>query len=135
MSAEKSPWQDAASIPRSEWAVAIAGALLVLVVIGYMVHLALTEKGTPPDISVAIETVRPASGGYLAEIKAVNEGGSTAADVTIEAAMTDDGQEVEARQVMLDFLPMHSERTAGIVFEHDPGRFHVELRVLSHREP
>lgn len=136
MSAEKStPGKDAARIPRSEWAVAVVGALLVLGVIGYMAYLALTERGAPPDISVVIESVQPASGGYLARIEAVNEGGSTAADVTIEASVTDGGQDIETRQVMLDFLPMHSERTAGIVFEHDPGRFQVELRVLSHREP
>lgn len=129
------PRQEAARIPWSEWAVAAVGSVLVLGVILYMAYLALTEHGAPPDISLAIERVHPASGGYLAEIVAVNSGGTTAADVTIEAVMKHRGRDIESRQLMFDFLPMHSERTAGIVFERDPGEFQVELRVLSHREP
>ena len=130
-----SPREEAARIPLSEWAVAIAGSLLVVGVIGYMAYLALTERGTPPDITVAIARVRPASGGYLAEISALNPGGSTAAAVTVEAVLKQDGQDAEVREVVFDFLPMHSERAAGIVFRRDPRQFQVELRVLSHREP
>jgi len=129
------PRQEAARIPWSEWAVAILGSVLVLGVIVYMGFLALTEHGAPPDISLAIERVHSASGGYLAEIVAVNSGGTTAADVTIEASVNDGDRKLETREVMFDFLPMHSERSAAIVFERDPGPFQVKLRVLSHREP
>jgi uncharacterized protein (TIGR02588 family) len=128
------PRQEAARIPWSEWAVAVLGAVLVLGVVGYMTWLALTEHGAPPDISLRIASVRPASGGYLAEIVAVNRGGTTVADVKVEAVMTHAGA-AESREVDFDFLPMHSERSAGIVFERDPGKFPVALRVLSHREP
>ncbi|MGE0667231.1 MAG: hypothetical protein AB7O49_11800 [Sphingomonadales bacterium] len=134
MNRKRTTREEAARIPLSEWLTAFLGALLVLSVICYTAYLAVTERGTPPDISLRVEQVRPASGGYLAEIAAINRGGSTAAEVTVEAVLRA-GERAETRQLVFDFLPMHSRRSAGMVFRSDPRRHPLELRVLSHREP
>ncbi len=127
--------EGARKIPRSEWAVAFIGLMLVVGVIAYLIHVALTDRDTPPDIAVRAVDVAPASGGYLVRIEAFNSGGQAAADVRIDATLERDGAAIETRDLSFDFLPTRSTRRGGIVFRHNPDAFQMELRVVSHREP
>jgi uncharacterized protein (TIGR02588 family) len=135
MGDERSPGQAAARIPRAEWAVALTGLALVAATIGYMLAVAATERDTPPDIVASVERVHRASGGWVAEIAVDNRGGSTAAEVTIRAALGDGGREVETGEVVLGYVPMHSRRSAAIIFRRDPRAHAIDLRAVSHREP
>jgi uncharacterized protein (TIGR02588 family) len=135
MEKKSSALDDARRIPRSEWAVAIGGLVLVVGVIAYLIQVALTDKDTPPDITVTAVDVAPASGGYLVRIEAFNSGGQAAADVRIDATLRQDGAAIERRDLSFDFLPTRSKRRGGVVFRHNPDAFQMELSVVSHREP
>jgi uncharacterized protein (TIGR02588 family) len=122
-------------IPPSEWAVGVLGLVLVSGTIGYMVFMALTEGQNPPDVLAHVEQIVPSKRGYLVQIKALNHGGKAAAEVTIEGTLKRGDEEVETSDITFDFVPPHSERTAGLVFTHNPQDFELDLRTISHREP
>lgn len=135
MENKSSAHDDARRISRSEWAVAFLGLALVIGVIAYLIHVALTDRDTPPDIVLRVVDVGPASGGYLVRIEALNSGGQAAADVRIDATLEQAGEVIETRDLSFDFLPTRSKRRGGMVFRHNPDEFQIELRVVSHREP
>ncbi|MEN3950933.1 TIGR02588 family protein [Iodidimonas sp. SYSU 1G8] len=126
---------EARRIPRSEWAVALLGLTMVIGVIAYLVTIALTDKDTPPDITLKAVDIRPTSGGYLVRVEALNHGGQAAADVKIDATLKRGEDVIERREISFDFLPTRSKRVGGVIFSQDPATHGLELQVLSHREP
>ena len=73
------------TIPLLEWVVAGLGVLLVGGAIVFLVYHSMTRGRTPPDLRAVAERVLELDHGYVVQFRALNEGGSTAAEVTIEA--------------------------------------------------
>jgi uncharacterized protein (TIGR02588 family) len=121
-----SPW---------EWATGALGALLVLATVAFLGYQAAAEDGTPPDLVVGVESVsRTASGAWRVEFTARNQGGTTAARVQIQGELRAPGAEPEMGEVILDYVPGHGERRAGLLFRGDPRRG-LELRALGYDLP
>jgi uncharacterized protein (TIGR02588 family) len=133
-SAEGAAAQSTAT-PIWEWIVALIGVVCVLGVIGLLGYEALYSERSLPAIAVHVETIAPTHGGYLVQIRVQNEGGTTAAEVTVEGTLTQGGEEIETSAVTLDYVPAHSERRAGLYFTTDPRQGALTLRATGYRTP
>ena len=133
MAAAKKP--SATAIPPLEWAAAAVGFALVCGVLGVMVWLGLTRGDAPAEVSVRAEVVAPAAGGYVVTIRAINTGGTTAADVMVEGELRGAGGVAETSTMTFKYLAPHSERRGGLFFEKDPRQFKLELRAKGYESP
>jgi uncharacterized protein (TIGR02588 family) len=123
--------------PFWEKAVGLAGLLIVLAVVGFLVYEALQPQ-TAANIVTEVKAVTPQAGGYLVDFVATNRGRQTAAAVTIEGALYDPAQgdqPVETAEVTFDYIPDQSGRTGSFVFEHDPRQYEVRLQVKGFMDP
>jgi uncharacterized protein (TIGR02588 family) len=122
-------------IPISEWIAASIGVVLVLSSIAILVHSALTSPASAPRLSIRATSIEKTGEQFLALIEITNEGGSTAADVRIEAELRDDGVAIERSETTVDFVPPRSKRRAGVLFSRKPQPNYLVLRVSGYREP
>jgi uncharacterized protein (TIGR02588 family) len=127
--------QDGGAPPLWEWVVALFGLALVLGSIGFMAYQAVAVDDSPPDVMVRTDAIRPLNHGYLVQIRAVNQGGSTAAGVTVEGLLMDERGGVETSAVDIDYVPPHSSRKGGLFFTQDPRKYSLQLRAKGYAEP
>ena len=73
---------------RLEWAVALAGLVVVLGAAGYMIAYAMTGAKGPPILQIAQVSVTPMGARYALRFEARNAGASTAAGVQVAAELT-----------------------------------------------
>ena len=121
--------------PLLEWIAGGLGAVLVAGAIAYLVHHALARDRTPPDIRLAVERVLELEKGYLVQFRASNQGGSAAAELTIEGQLTGPDGDTEASEAVLDYLPPRSDREGGLVFSRDPRVGQLSLRAKGYAKP
>ena len=121
--------------PLLEWIVAAVGLVLVLSTIGFTFYRAWRETETPPAVSVTVETIVAQDAGYLVTFRALNEGEGTAAAVTVEGVLLQDGEEIELSTASLDFVPSFSERQGGLFFTEDPEQYELQLRATGYADP
>ena len=117
------------------WSIGFFGLALVLGSILFMLYEALTGDTSPPDVTVHLESIEPSSSGFLVTFRAINEGGSTAAGLTIEGTLRDGIENIETSNTTIEYLPSHSERKGGLFFTGDPRQFELELRATGYEEP
>ena len=132
---QKKPNANRRGIPRSEWIAASIGAALVLGSIAILVYSALTSRDSPPRLLVQVASIQSAGAQFLVIIEVGNEGGSTAADVHIEAELRDRGVLVERSKTTVDFVPPKAKRRAGVFFSREPRANELTLRASGYREP
>jgi uncharacterized protein (TIGR02588 family) len=65
----------------------------------------------------------------------INEGGTTAAGLTVEGELRDGTESVETSDSTIDYVPSHSERQGGLFFTLDPGEYEVQLRAKGYEMP
>lgn len=123
------------AVPLLEWIVAAIGVLLVGGAIGYLVYHSMTRGETPPDVRVDAEQVLELPHGYVVQFRALNEGGSAAAQVTIEGELVDRDGATERGEAVLDYLPPRSDRTGGLLFKSDPRQGELRLRATGYAKP
>jgi uncharacterized protein (TIGR02588 family) len=125
----------AAGIPPLEWAAATVGLVLVCGALGVMVWLGLARGDTPADVSVRVDAVTALAKGYVVTIRAVNRGGITAADVTVEGELRSATGVAETSTMSFKYLAPHSERRGGLYFEKDPRQFELKLKPKGYETP
>lgn len=121
--------------PLSEWLVALLGLLVVLSALGFLGYEAVAGDTTAPDPLIRVTDIESVGGGYLAQLEILNQGGDTAAGLTVEGTLTRGGRVVETSDVTLDYLPGGSVREAGLFFSRNPRQGRLELRALGFQEP
>lgn len=127
--------QPHAEPPVWEWIIAGIGLILVIGAVGFMLYEAMTEKSEPPNFTVTVDSINPASDGYHVKFRVKNTGDQTAADVAIEGELKQGAEIVETTTVTLTYVPSDSEREAGFVFSKNPHEYELKLRVKSYEKP
>jgi uncharacterized protein (TIGR02588 family) len=117
------------------WAIGLLGALLVFGSIGFALYEAAAGDSSPPNVKVEVQSITPVQNGYLVEFRAINEGGRTAAGLTIEGELRNGTEIVESSDTTLDYLPSHSERSGGLFFTADPQEHQLQLRAKGYEMP
>jgi uncharacterized protein (TIGR02588 family) len=124
-----------ASTPLFEWIMAAVGFALVAATIVVIAYGALTDRGSPPQISVRAESIVPVDNGYLVTVSAENRGDRTAADVKLEGALMKGGATVEKSEMSFQYLPPRSKRRGGLFFTHDPRTMQLVLTPRGYQSP
>ena len=124
-----------AAIPLLEWIVGGLGAVLVSGAIAFLVYHALTRDRTPPDVSVVAERVLELENGYLVQFRALNRGGSAAAQLMIEGEVAGPDGSTEVSEAVLDYVPARSGREGGLWFSGDPRAGQLTLRAKGYADP
>jgi uncharacterized protein (TIGR02588 family) len=123
------------AVPPLEWIVASLGVLLVGGAIAFLVFHSTTRGQTPPDVRAVAERVLELDHGYVVQFRAVNEGGSAAAQVTIQGELVGPDGTTERGEAVLDYLPPRSDREGGLLFEDDPRQGELRLRATGYAKP
>ena len=121
--------------PAAEWFVAGLGLVLVVAAVGFLLYQALAVKGTPPDITLAIEATSEVQQGYLVTVTVHNGGGETVAGLTVEGELKDGEEVLESDTATLDYVPAHSTRRVGFFFQENPADFDLTLRASGYQSP
>ena len=117
------------------WGIGVLGLVLVLGSIVFMLYEAATGDKSAPDVIVRMESIEPTETGFLVRFRAVNQGGSTAAGLTIEGELSSGMENVETSSTTIEYLPSHSERGGGLFFTSDPREYQLQLRATGYEEP
>ncbi len=127
-----------AALPLSEIIGATVGAIAALGLIGGLAFEALTHADAPPQLSVTplVEYLQAVDGGEPSRVipfRVANDGGQTAAEVTVVArAAGADGEEIET-EIVFDFVPRGSARDGAVVLPAGSGP--PAFRISAWREP
>jgi uncharacterized protein (TIGR02588 family) len=126
---------DPGAIPILEWVVGALGALLLAGTIGFLVWHALGRDEAPPDVRLTVERIEQLRNGYLVGFRAVNQGGSAAAQLLIEGELAGPDGPIETSEATLDYLPPRSDREGGLFFTRNPRGLDLRLRALGYAKP
>lgn len=123
------------AVPLLEWMVAALGVVLVGGAIAFLVYHSSTRGQTPPDIRAVAERVLELDHGYVVQFRVLNDGGSAAAEVTIEGELVGPEGTIERGEAVLDYLPPRSDREGGLLFTRDPRGGELRLRATGYARP
>jgi uncharacterized protein (TIGR02588 family) len=123
------------AVPLLEWIVAGLGVLLVGGAIAFLLYHSMTRGQTPPDLRAVAERVLDLDHGYVVQFRARNEGGSAAAEVTIEGELVAPDGRTERAVAVLDYLPPRSDREGALLFTVDPRQGELRLRATGYAKP
>jgi uncharacterized protein (TIGR02588 family) len=132
---EKPPIKGAPTTSTAEWIVAISSAALVLGVLGFLIYDGVRSPGTPPNVTIEIDSIQSAGPGYLVLFRARNGGNSTAAGVVVVGELEADSGRVESSETTIDYVPAQGEQGGGLYFARDPRRLRLRLRAQGYRDP
>ncbi len=121
--------------PVWEWILAAIGLVLVSGAIGTMIYRAAWQEMSPPNLIINVESISPASNGYVVEFRVKNTGSQTAAGLNIEGNLIKAGEKIETSTATLTYAPAYSERQGGMFFTKDPRNFELQIRALSYEKP
>jgi uncharacterized protein (TIGR02588 family) len=118
-----------------EWIVGAIGALLVGGTIAFLVYHALARDQTAPDVRVVEHRVLALQDRYLVQFRVFNQGGSAAAELTIEGELISPDGSAETSEAVLDYVPARSSREGGLWFSGDPRAGQLTLRATGYADP
>jgi uncharacterized protein (TIGR02588 family) len=122
-------------IPRLEWVAAGVGFALTGATLGFLLYRAVTDGPALPDIVVEAEQVIEVSQGYIVQIRAVNRGTRTAADVKIEGELKSGDTVQETAETTFAYVPSRSVRHGGLFFSRDPRQGQLTLQPKGFETP
>ncbi|UEM01840.1 hypothetical protein JL101_017745 [Skermanella rosea] len=132
--ADRRPERGPQQVPPLEWATALLGLAMMVGSIGLILYDAF-DQDTPPKLQAHAERHSTIDGRHLVEFVVTNDGGATAARVTVEGTLGKAGTAVETASVTFDYVPAHSRTRGGMLFDHDPGTHDVTFEAKSYTEP
>ena len=123
------------SIPSWSWVASAVGMTLAIGSAVFMLHNALTNDSSLPEIRIETDSIVRNGGGYVVPMRVMNAGESVAADLLIEGVLEERGVTVETSRITLDYVPASSERRAGLIFRRDPRGFDMRIEAKGYVEP
>jgi uncharacterized protein (TIGR02588 family) len=130
----KKPDAEVAGRPWLEWFASSFGLVLFVSLVGILLWNVATETAGPPVIEVKAHILEEYGSGFLVEVEAHNLANKSVAEVEIIGELSRDGQKVEAKRVIIDYLPANSYRRAGLFFMNDPRMLTLVVRAGGYRD-
>jgi uncharacterized protein (TIGR02588 family) len=132
---EQNQQSQSEQIPLAEWVVGLLGFLLVAATIIFLLYEGVQDEGKPPHLSISIRAIEAVDDHYLVRFRVQNNGDLTAAAVTIEGALKQGEETIEASDTSLTYVPAQSYREGGLFFTENPADFELELRPVGYEKP
>lgn len=117
-----------------EWTVFGISCLLILGVFGYLIMDALRTRDPHPRLKTEIASIEKQSDRTVVEIEVTNEGGSTAADLSVQL-IADFPSGKQETEVEFDFIPRNGTRRARVEFLTGETARAVTPGIHGYREP
>lgn len=118
-----------------EWLTGMVSAACVLAMIGWIGVQAIRQRDDAPDLSVRVVRQEARSGGYQVEFEVSNAASATASQVLVRGELLDGDAVVETVETTLDYVPMQSKATGGVIFRHDPAGRTVRIGAVGYTDP
>ena len=123
-------------VPPLEWAAAIFGALVAVILIGLIAwNAALSDGQAGPRIKADIVRITGADDGHVLDIRLTNISSQSAASVQVELSLNRDGRLVESSNATIDYVPARSKAFGVLMVRADPRTHEVDLRVTGFEIP
>lgn len=120
----------------AEWVTFMVATVLLLALVGVIIYDWQVNQDRPPAFDVAVaESIRITDGRYYVPFVITNTGGRIANGVQVIAELDIPGQAEETGEQQIDFLSGHEQKEGSFVFNHDPHRGELVVRVASYRLP
>ena len=112
-------------------------SLFIVSIIFFLVCFAwITGDNNPPVLSVKTGSdIRHIEEQYYLPFTITNSGGETVESVEIVAKLLSNDEEIETGRQQVDFLSRQEERSGEFIFNHDPHRGKLTIRVASYKLP
>ena len=125
---EKTPWL--------ELAIGGFGALVLVLMVGFLVHDAFgTGEDAPVDIALERGEFAEQGTGWRVPVLVRNLGDRPAEAVELRAELELPDGEVEEAALVLDFLPSRGSVEAAFLFGQDPNGGELRLRAVGYLRP
>lgn len=118
-----------------EWTVFGLSLIVIAAAVALLAMDALSPHDVHPDLRVTTGAPVRSSGGYAVPVTVSNHGDATAEQARIEIALVSGGEEVEAAELTIAFVPRKSERKGWVVFRRNPSCCTVEARAVAYERP
>ncbi len=112
-----------------EWTVFALSTLLTIALVGYLVHDAVQNRGTPADVRISLGDPTLTEFGYSVPVKVTNQGETTAREVEVEVATHSNPPQTAT--LSFDFLSAEEVREGWVGFNGKPSG-PLSSRVMSH---
>lgn len=120
--------------PLLEWIIGLAGVVIVIGSVGFLIVQSLRAQPAHPRLDVHVVEIEPQPNGYLAVLRIANRGGATAQNAVVTGRLeAPDGPETS--EVTIDYVPANSFRRAGLFFRADPREYPLEVRAEGYQRP
>ncbi len=103
-----------------EWVTLTISSVVVVSTFAYLIWLAVATDHREASLSVHIGQVTQSEDLFEVALIVRNEGDKTAENVQVVATLKDSGGNEEKAEVMIHYVPYHTERKATAVFRTDP---------------
>ncbi len=118
-----------------EWTMAAIGLIVVVFSIGYISYQSIVKDNKPPDLVVEVDSISKQTSGYLVEFRVENKGDETAANVVVEGAIKNGGEDVEKKSTTINYVASGSEQKAGLFFTENPEKYQLEIKAIGYENP
>lgn len=123
-------------IPPLEWIAAAIGLLIAIGLVGIIAREGIVAADDPvPQLTVDAGRHIESPTGHVVEFRVRNLSSRTAASVQVEGELDPGSSEAETSSATIDYVPGHSEASAGLIFTRDPKRRRLDLRIVGYENP
>lgn len=119
-----------------EWIVFGLSLLLVISTLGYLVYDGATTGSAPASFEFQLGQPQPQNNYFIVPVQVTNQGDEAAEGVLVEVKLENAGEEQEAAEFEIAFLPRHSMREGWVTFRTDPRTVEqMTVRVMGFEKP
>lgn len=120
----------------TEWITFGAATCILSGIVGLVIYTGVTDKQQAPVLSVQTKQVtREANGKYHVPFEITNDGDKTAESVQILAELKISNQVEETGEQQIDFLSSKEKEEGAFIFDTDPSKGKLKIRVASYKLP
>jgi uncharacterized protein (TIGR02588 family) len=120
----------------AEWITFGAATFILSGIIGLVVYTGLTDEQKAPILSIQRkEVIRQANGKYQVSFEIINDGDKTAESVQILAELKINNQVEEGGEQQIDFLSSDEKEEGAFLFDTNPNKGELKIRVASYKLP
>ncbi|TBR60187.1 TIGR02588 family protein [Westiellopsis prolifica IICB1] len=120
----------------AEWVTLSISLFILAVIVSLVAYIWINEKDQPPVLSVSNkQKIWEADGQFYVPFEIINTGGETAESVQLIAELEIQGKVTQTGEQQIDFLSRGEKEEGAFVFNQDPRKGQLTIRVGSYKSP